>query len=449
MSLQQVARQAAVSQKRPDEADTRLHWRWLIFARAAWFALVIPAFGLYITASIRYINQLNPDTAIRAQMLHPGPPINGYILSYSHLYSQFGGALTPIVILASLASPVWIAIGLVIVWRKSDDRMGLLAAFGFILFGFAISPQLYIMNILSDALSLWRWPIALVDALGWGFLGLVLILFPNGRFVPRWTRWLVPVYALFLLCWILPSNVVFSTVQWPLLLILARDCLFLAPIYIQIHRYRHPSNMIERQQTKWIVFAIIITMLADVGFATPVFSFSRPVYEIVSTILYPFVLYLYPLVFGIAILRYRLWDIDIIINRTLVYGTLTVSLATVYAGLVIGLQSLVQAITGEALKSPIILVVSTLVIASLFHPLRRNLQKTIDRRFYRRKYDAARTLQAFSATLRSEVDLNQLREQLLVVVEETIQPTFVSLWLRPLEHDSRPENPDLPIRAPM
>lgn len=436
MSLQQRARRAAISQKRPDEADTRLHGRWLVFARTAWFVLVIPAFGLYIIASILYLNQINPNKTIRAQMLHPGPPINGYILSYSHLYGQFGGALTPIIILASLVSPVWIAVGLVIVWRKSDDRMGLLAAFGFIMFGFAISPQLYLMNILSDAHSLWRWPIALVDALGWGFLGLTLILFPNGRFAPRWTRWLIPVYALFLVCWISPSNSTFSTVQWPFPLILARDGLFLAPIYVQIYRYHHPSNMIERQQTKWIVFAIVITMLADIGFATPLFSFSRPVYEIISTILYPLVLYLFPLVTGIAILRYRLWDIDILINRTLVYGTLTISLALVYAGLVIGLQSLVRVITGEALESPVILVASTLIIASLFHPLRRNLQKTIDQRFYRRKYDAAKTLQAFSATLRSEVDLNQLREQLVAVVEETIQPTFVSLWLRPPEHDN-------------
>lgn len=441
MSLQQVATQATISHKRPDEADTRLHGRWLVFARATWFALIVPALGLYVIATILYVSQLNPDKAVRAQMLHPGFPINGYILSYSHLYGQFGGSLTPIIILASLASPVWIAVGLVIVLRKSDDRMGLLAAFGFIMYGFAISPQLYLMNILSETHSLWRWPIAFVDVLGWGFLGLVLVLFPNGRFVPRWMRWLIPVYTLFLVCWILPSNSAFSTVQWPLLLNLARDGLFLAPMYVQIYRYRHPSSLIEHQQTKWIVFAIVITMLADVGFATPLFTFSRLAFEIISIILYPFVLYLFPLVFGIAILRYRLWDIDILINRTLVYGMLTVSLALIYSGLVIGLQSLVRAITGEALRSPVIIVASTLVIASLFHPLRRNLQKTIDRRFYRRKYDAAKTLEAFSATLRSEVDLNQLREQLVAVVEETIQPTFVSLWLRPSERDSAHKTP--------
>ncbi len=137
-----------------------------------------------------------------------------------------------------------------------------------------------------------------------------------------------------------------------------------------------------------------------------------------------------PVTLGIAVLRYRLWDIDVIINRTLVYSTLTFILALVYAGLIIALQALVHALTGQASENPLAIVGSTLVItAFLFQPLRQRTQSVIDHRFYRRKYDATRTLAAFSATLRNQVDLDQLDEQLLAVVEETLQPTHVSLWL--------------------
>jgi hypothetical protein len=131
---------------------------------------------------------------------------------------------------------------------------------------------------------------------------------------------------------------------------------------------------------------------------------------------------------GIAILRYRLYDIDIIVNRTLVYGSLTVMLVLVYVGCVVGLQYILRALTGQ--ESHLAVVASTLTIAALFNPLRRRVQAVVDRLFYRRKYDAAKTLEEFSAKLRNETDMDALNSELLSTVRETVQPEHASLWLR-------------------
>ena len=161
----------------------------------------------------------------------------------------------------------------------------------------------------------------------------------------------------------------------------------------------------------------------------PALGASSLPYFLLSTYAYPLGLLLIPLTLGIAILRYRLWDVDALINKALVYGLLTGLLAAMYAGFIIGLESLIGASTGQVANNPLVLVISTLAIAALFQPLRKRLQHSIDRRFYRRKYDAEKTLAAFSATLREALDLAQVREQLLAVVQETMQPASVSLWL--------------------
>jgi hypothetical protein len=138
-----------------------------------------------------------------------------------------------------------------------------------------------------------------------------------------------------------------------------------------------------------------------------------------------------PVFTGIAIVKHRLYDIDVVVNRALVYGSLTATLFALYFGVVTATQAMFQTLTGQERLPQLVVVASTLAIAALFNPLRRRIQAVVDRRFYRNKYDAARTLEAFSARLRDETDLGTLGDDLVGMVRETMRPEHVSLWLRP------------------
>jgi hypothetical protein len=202
-------------------------------------------------------------------------------------------------------------------------------------------------------------------------------------------------------------------------------------------RYRR-SGSEEREQIKWIAFAgsfvglmSLITVVSTLIFA-PEFPDSTGTQPLWLGVLQDVELLSFagiPVAVGIAVLRYRLYDIDVIINRTLVYGSLTATLIALYFGGIVVLQRLFVLLTGQ--QSTLAVVASTLLIAALFNPLRRRIQSFIDRRFYRRKYDARKTLEAFTAKLRDETDFDALNAELVGVVNETIQPAHVSLWLRP------------------
>jgi len=191
----------------------------------------------------------------------------------------------------------------------------------------------------------------------------------------------------------------------------------------------------QRQQIKWLIYGFtpIILLPVCLGFVVLLFPGLNGPDSLLHVGLEPLFRFYYlpiPFCIGIALLRYRLWNIDRIINRTLIYGLLSAILALLYLGLVLGLQFLFDHIAVPATaNSPLILVGSTLIIAALFQPLRHRIQTVIDRRFYRSKYDARRTIASFNATLRGEVELAQLSALLVAVVEETMQPAHVPLWL--------------------
>lgn len=291
-------------------------------------------------------------------------------------------------------------------------------------------------------------------------LGLILVflplLFPDGRPPSRRWRWvawlgglsigLIAVMASILL-WsergpalVRPegaaeegtSHVLFVVVEFaafPMMLLAGLAAV--VSLFVRFHRARGG----ERQQIKWFASAAALTLLWIIVIEMP--PDGNRTFETVTAVLSVLVVPSIPVTTGIAILRYRLYDIDRLINRTLVYGTLTVTLALVYLGGVAATQTVFRLLTGQEQQPQLAVVASTLAIAALFQPLRRGLQGFIDRRFYRRKYDAKETLASFSARLRDETNLDSLADDLVGVVHETMRPAHASLWLRGPGHEAR------------
>ncbi len=287
-----------------------------------------------------------------------------------------------------------------------------------------------------------------------------ILLFPTGRLPSRrwrWLGWLTVIYVVVgvilgafssgALLGILgpiqnPLGIEgFSSIYYKALLFTMTSLLTLAAALAVFIRLRRAIG-VERQQIKWFAYAAAAYASAGIlAYIIPRVIDTPLWFERVGFALNIAFIPAIPIAIGIAILRYRLYDIDILINRTLVYGSLTLMLALVYFGGVTATQVVFTALTGQEEQPQLTIVVSTLVIAALFTPMRRRIQSFIDRRFYRRKYDARKTLEAFSAQLRDETDLNALSEDLVGVVKETMQPVHVSLWLRSDQPLGRREGP--------
>lgn len=277
-----------------------------------------------------------------------------------------------------------------------------------------------------------------LGSLLWPTYLLFLYLFPNGTGVPHWTRWFLGAAVLVHLA-VQTAGVlaIFGAISdeqmatafqfFPVAL-----AAFPLILFSQMYRYARVSDPTERAQIRWFVAGLAVWLLLDyaieliTSFITPAAAAQTGLAGDISSLL----MLIIPAAIGFGILRYRLYDIDVIIRRTLIYALLTAVLAAVYFGGVILMQLLFSALTGEQAQSTLAIVVSTLSIAALFHPLRRRIQNFIDRRFYRQRYSAEETLQNFAALARNELVVEDLSGQLVGVVKNTMQPADVSLWLR-------------------
>jgi hypothetical protein len=344
-----------------------------------------------------------------------------------------------------LAFPI---VGALIASKRPKNPIGwicLTTGFFWMLIALGSSTQIPVWDSVAiDALLQWIWvpPV--------GLLGIYMILlFPDGR--PPSRRWRP-------LAWF--SGVVMALVSvvlvispehvpghpgvrnpfgldghpavehaLPVLILLLPLCILASAVSL-VWRYRHAGGE-AREQIKWVAFAALF-----VGVAYAILLASGIVFAIEASVWLGFLERTVqlsfagvPIAIGFAVLKYRLYDIDIIINRALVYAPLTAMLALIYLGGVVGMQAVFRALTGQ--ESTLAVVASTLAIAALFNPLRRRVQSFVDSRFYRNKYDARRTLEAFSLRLRDETDLEALNDDLVGAVAETMQPAHVSLWLQP------------------
>ena len=364
----------------------------------------------------------------------------------------YGTYLTGLYLLVVVAHLV---IGAIVYWRRSNEWIALALAFALVCNGALLPLSLiYPSGSVSPVVQLL---VGLVTYIGLVTGLSLLYLFPDGRFIPRWTRLMVIAWAGLLSFAIFTPNSALSLAAWPIpLQLLVLVVWSGVGLFAQLHRYLEVSSPLQRQQTKWAILGLVLAVLGPFGYFLPfvilpalsdpevpnilyqrigpsLFTFSL-VFRLIGLTGFTLALLIFPASFVVAILRYRLWDIDVIINRTLVYGVLTGTLALVYLGGVALLQTMFYGLTGQG--DQLAIVATTLAVAALFNPLRRRIQAVIDRRFYRRRYDAARALAAFSGTVQEEVDLEDVSQALLRVVEETVQPLQTSIWLRDIRPGS-------------
>jgi hypothetical protein len=349
-------------------------------------------------------------------------------------------------------------VGAIVASRLPESPIGwLFCAIGFSFGVVHFSAEYAIYALLTPSRSLpggeaFAWLTSWVGIFGLGIVVFLDLLFPNGRLPSARWRWFARFTAIALLpATILsafsPDLIISNTLDNPLgveglpNVIRAIEAFMYALIVVGVSsmlgRLRH-AGTIERQQIKWFAYATVVVISGVILKNTLYPAMGLTWVWWVGLILTAIGVVSSPVAMGVAIFRYRLYEIDIIINRTLVYGSLTATLVALYFGVIVVLQSLFVVLIGE--KSTLAVVASTLVIAALFTPFRRRIQSIVDRRFYRRKYDARKTLEAFSTQLRDETDLDSLSSELVGVVRETMQPEHVSLWLRP-DTPSKGEQP--------
>ncbi len=334
----------------------------------------------------------------------------------------------------------WTTLAAVIFLRRPGDRIGLFSALTFITFGVARFPDTTLA--LSTTHPNWAIAVEGLRFLGSACLSVYVFVFPDGHFHPSMTRWIAAGWILIQVPEFFLTSSLASESRWPDWLRFVGFLGFVAiVIAAQAWRYVRVATASERRQARWAALGLSVALtcylLPEFGYPTLINTRLTPVAmsSLTQSTLITLTFLLVPVSVAYSMARHQLFDVDILINRTVVYGLTTLGVATLYFASITALQSLIGMFAGMRGTSPLIIVVSTLLIAFLFQPIRRTLQRAVDRRFYRRKYNADAAVRSFADSLLHEIDLADLRGRLLDITHETMQPSHASLWLRPPTRD--------------
>ena len=457
-----IVREQCIAPSRPSALSRRsivFQAQWLPYARLLWLLVATLTAVLFIIALPAHTAHMH---IVCADIMCAGTQSTSEVARQLHslgISLYFYTAYILIVqILFALGYCIVAAVIFFRTWGKSTEPriqwMAFLVSLFFVTFVLAFTDAPAVLTRSYPALSL---PLACLGFIGETSLPLCFYLLPDGQFVPRWTRWLLPGWIAWGVLWYFFPNVPFKSNVWFLLL---EDGVFMgglgSMVFAQIYRYRYVSDPAQRQQTKWVVFGMatglggffgagmlgfvvphaLLPLLAPSAQASTYISTVAGIIAITASYL---AMLLVPLTICFAIHRYRLWDVDALVSQTLIYSTLIGLLGLIFLASVITQERLLQALIGRA--SELVIVGSTLAIVLLFQPLRHGIQSAIHRRLYRHKYVIEHALASFSTTLRDKANLEQLSEDVMEVVEETMRPEQASLWLlQQLQSDAKAES---------
>lgn len=440
-------------------ADTRLSGTRLRLARWGWIVLMLIYCGFYLAAVFVYYIQFHGfQQGVYAHLLAKPAVVSGYDTFVSLYLILTGPYATLNITLITCFSPFWMAVSLVIFWRRSDDWMALYISLLLVMLVTSLSPAFSVLSRVVGLTSPLGFCITLLQLFSFSSIIFFFALFPNGRFVPGWTRWMTLAYLAWQVPLCLPSTSPFSLVHWPpLLLAFLLLCLILACGFAQLYRYRRVSTAIQRQQTRWVVFGMLIGTLFDAANLLPPLiwpALSQPgpaqtLYTILSEVTFPLVLLLVPITIGVAVLRYRLWDIDLLINRTLVYGLLTASIIGLYLLVVVGLGTLFS-VLGNLLLS----LLATGLVAVLVQPLHRRLQRAVNHLMFGERDDPYRVLARLGRRLEATLATDSLLPTIVQTVAQALKLPAVALTSRQQGEDvlvasSGEVSREMPVSVPL
>jgi len=413
--------------------STRVRGRRLLLMRLGWTLLAVYNLVVFFVSIPVYCAQLFVLCTDPRQECSDGRLRPGNVQALHHLGISLGSYAAYTLAISIVAFSIFLVVGLVLFWRKSDDWMAVFASTVLIIFaGVGGAPASGIWQPDTPLTTLLLVLATLILGVG-GYcgLGLFFSLFPTGRPVPRWAWTLVFLWLVQIIPWALPPDSPYQILNWPHLLFAGEQLLLWGTsMSVQIYRYTLVSDHVQRQQCKWLIFGFALALLIDIpyyglqGLFPALAAASSPYLLFYATVRELFLVFI-PLAIGIAILRYRLWDIDIIINRTLVYGTLTLSVIGLYVLVVVGLGTLIQA-RGNLLLS----LLATGLIAMLFQPSRERLQRAVNRLLYGERDDPYKVISRLGQRLEATLEPQAVLPTIVETVTQALKLPYAAISLK-------------------